>query len=150
MSLIQGRRQCGLEGQSLALAQIRNRVSLVSSLLCDLEQAILPLCASVASAVMGTPSTGHGSYCCYLLTSLKSSDHWGRRKLGDKGVYGIVTTGRPRQQKFTIKRKQMKGITILMNTYFVSGIQQPLFSEAQRSCYLPKVTQQTKKTQIHT
>lgn len=114
-----GRRQHGLEGQRLGLAQIRTRVSLDSSLLGDLEQAILPLCASVSSAVMGTPSTGHGSYCCYLLTSLKSSDHWGRRKLGDEGVYRILTTGPPRQQKFTIKGEQMKGFINYFNEHLL-------------------------------
>lgn len=59
-----------------------------------------------------------------------------------------MVLGGTEQQKFPLKGKQRKSMAILMNTYYMSGIQLPLF-HSERLSYFPKVTQLTKETQIH-
>lgn len=51
----------------------------------------------------------------------------------------MLATGPPGQQMFPIDRKQMKGwVAVLMSTYYVSGLQQPLFYRLREVVICPR------------
>lgn len=113
--------------KALALHRSGLESPMVSQLRLDLEQASFPLCFGFLSGDRNTRLRAWklSSLLIHFLPVLLS---WGRSRPGrGTGAKGILAPGQPGQQIFLLKRKRMKGKAVLIDTYYVSGIQQHLF-----------------------
>lgn len=77
---------------------------------------------------METASTGPGSHCCYLFTSLKSREE----ASGGEEAYGILAVEGAGQQKFPLKVKQTKGVLLSMSTYYGQVQNNPYSTGSER------------------